>query len=363
MPSNQYVTIVGGGIIGLACAWQLHRRGCVVTVIDAAPESREASWAAAGMLAPHNEGDELDDIWAFGAASLARWPDFLREADLEPAALDFRTQGSLAVALDEAHLGHLEQRVDALLAAGVDAAMLDGAAVRECEAALGPTVVGGMLAPAGQVNPRLVTVALRSRLFTAGANLRFGTAVKAIHPDHVRLADGHQIAHHQVVLATGAWTPEMASLAGLALDGEPVKGQMVRVDLPDNTLTHFLHGIDSYLVPRQGQGLVVGSTMVTAGFDRSEDPEAIDDIIANAAALLPAVSNAPIVETWTGLRPRLARGRPCIDRVRDWLTIATGHFRNGILLAPGTADLVADLVADPHGERPAYAQALAFAET
>ena len=150
MAIHPYVTIVGGGIIGLSCAWRLHQSGCVVTVIDAAPESREASWAAAGMLAPHNEGESANHIWQFGAESLERWPSFLAEASIDAGAVDYRDHGSLAVATDEDSEAALQARAEWLQAAGVAAELIARDAVLATEPAVSPSVSSGLLAPAAR---------------------------------------------------------------------------------------------------------------------------------------------------------------------------------------------------------------------
>jgi glycine oxidase len=147
------------------------------------------------------------------------------------------------------------------------------------------------------------------------------------------------------VIASGAWTPSLAGASGIELRGEPVKGQLVRLQAPDGLLgRHVFAHQRAYLVPRAGSGVVIGATMVEAGFDRSEDPAAVAHLVEAARAVVPALREAPIAETWTGLRPRLAGGRPLIAAAAPGLIVATGHFRNGILLAPENAEAVLALV-------------------
>jgi glycine oxidase len=167
--------------------------------------------------------------------------------------------------------------------------------------------------------------------------------VRSIAGGAVGLDDGTTLAADLVVLASGAWTPALAQLVGLDLPGEPVKGQMLRLAAPDGLLHAFIHSPDLYLIARAGQGVVVGATMERAGFDLADDGAAVERLAAGARRLLPALAHAPVPETWTGLRPRLLHGRPVLARLDDTLVLATGHFRNGILLAPATADAVLDL--------------------
>jgi glycine oxidase len=325
------VAIVGGGIIGLACAWRLARNGHRVTLYDAAPEAREASWAAAGMLAPHHEATAPDALWRLGVASLGRWSDFAAELG-GAAALDLRAQGGLLPFVDPEDGVELATKRQFLTSAGIPFDDLSRAELAQQEPGLAHCD-GALRLPAAQVNPRRVTAALRRACAELGVDLRYNSAVTSL----TGLGD-------LTVLASGAWTPDLARVSGLTLPGEPVKGQLLRFAVAGSPLRSFVHSHHAYLVPRADEGLVVGSTMVWSGFDKSEDAAAIARLAANARRLLPALADAPIVETWTGLRPRLLSGLPVLARVRPDLVVATGHFRNGILLTPATADAVAELV-------------------
>lgn len=343
------VTIVGGGIIGLSCAWRLARDGWRVTLLDGAPEAREASWAAAGMLAPHHEAHGPGPLWRLGIDSLARWPGFVEDLGIAPTAVDLHLVGGLLPVLSDADATEVAARQEFLTTHGVAARWLDPAELRRHEPAITADCSGALLLPGGQVNPRLVCLRLQAAASAAGANIRYHTPVTAISANaanaangnsSVTIADGEVIPGDEVILASGAWTPGLAALAGVDLPGEPVKGQMLRLRAVNGLLSHFVHCQHAYLVPRAGLGLVVGATMVTAGFDKTDDPGAIERLAAGARRLVPALADAPIVEHWTGLRPRIAHGMPVITRVRPGLIVATGHFRNGVLLAPITAELV-----------------------
>ncbi len=346
MNGARRVTIVGGGIIGLSCAWALVRDGWRVTVLDGAPEAREASWAAAGMLAPHHEASGPGPLWRLGIDSLARWPTFVEDLGVSPTSVDLHLAGGLLPVLDPLDSEVVNERRRFLAAHDVPVRWLDADALRRYEPAITPTCSGALLLPGGQVNPRLVCARLQDAASARGAVIRYHTPVVALENGLVRLSDGEVIASDEVVLASGAWTPGLAALAGIELPGEPVKGQMLRLRAPDGLLRHFVHCHHAYLVPRAGLGLVVGATMVTSGFDRADDPAAIERLAAGARRLVPALADAPIVEHWTGLRPRIAQGLPVIARLRPGLIIATGHFRNGVLLAPVTAEAVRCLAAN-----------------
>jgi glycine oxidase len=336
---SRRAVVVGGGIIGLASAWRLALAGWRVVLLDAAPEAREASWAAAGMLAPHHEAEAPGPLWRLGVASLARWPRFAHELG-GASAIDYRDEGGLLPALDADDAQEVERKRAFLSAAGIANDWLDHAALERAEPALATTCSGALLLPAAQANPRLTCDRLRAACAATGVDLRFATPVAGMREGSVLTAAGERLVADEVVLASGAWTPDLARLAGLDLAGEPVKGQMLRLEADDALLRRFVHCHHAYLVPRRGQGVVVGSTMVWSGFARDEDPAAIARLATEARRLVPALADAAILERWTGLRPRLASGLPVIARVRPGLILATGHFRNGVLLTPITAAAV-----------------------
>ncbi|MDA3963874.1 MAG: glycine oxidase ThiO [Planctomycetota bacterium] len=343
--SSLRIAVVGGGIIGLACAWRLARDGHRVYVFDGAHEAREASWAAAGMLAPHNEAEEPGPLHVLGTESLERWPAFLSALDVDHGLVDFREHGSLIPIIDEIDEREVLRKQDYLSIAGIENHLLSRAEVLDQERSLTTAVKGALWLPAAQVNPRAVTQVLRERCAEAGVSLRYGIAVAGIAGGVVRPRFGSEVQVDRVVLASGAWTPHLATLVGLDLPGEPVKGQMALLGGADHLLKHFVHCRHAYCVPRAGSGVVIGSTMVRSGFDRSDDPDAVDDLVAGARRLFPALKRHELSESWTGLRPRLRGGLPMVAAI-DGVIVATGHFRNGVLLTPITAELVADIVAE-----------------
>lgn len=335
--SRLRIGVVGGGVIGLACAWRLAADGHQVVVFDGAPEAREASWAAAGMLAPHHEATSADAVWRLGASSLARWPTFAAALGVD---LDLHLQGGLLPLIDAGDETLLQEKLSFATSQGLSTRQLDADELKRIEPHLAAR--GALLLPGGHVDPRRLTTALRQACEQRGVELRYGSAVSAILPGGIQTRDALERCD-LTVLANGAWTPALARLAGISLVGDPVKGQLVRFGVADGILRHFVHCHHAYLVPRAGAGLVVGSTMVWSDFDKAEDTTAIDLLTAQARRLLPVLHDAPVVETWTGLRPRVGSGVPVIQRVHDDVIIATGHFRNGILLTPITADAVAEL--------------------
>ncbi|MEK7414886.1 MAG: FAD-dependent oxidoreductase [Planctomycetota bacterium] len=338
----QRVAVVGGGLIGLSCAWHLAKAGCQVQLYDASPESREASWAAAGMLAPHHEAETDTPLWRLCAASLDRWPEFLDGLGLGPAAVNWRAEGGWIRATSSDELSRLEAQLRWLRSAGVEVNRLSPAAVNRMCPGIDPGS-GALWLPGAQVDPRLVLNGLRQACVTAGVIMHAGARVERIDGCCVLLAGGTRHEHDEIVLASGAWTAALAALVGIDLPGEPVKGQLIRI-VSTRELPGFVRSGHYYLLTRRGGDVVVGATMVTSGFDRSEDPVAIATLAAWAAEVMPSLRGATLRESWTGLRPRLVGGQPVIRRMRPGLVIATGHFRNGVLLTPITGELVAAAV-------------------
>jgi len=334
------IAMVGGGIIGLACAWRLACEGVDVTLFDAATEAREASWAAAGMLAPHHEYDHDSPLWRFGRAGLDGWPAFLVALGVTPEDVDFHRCHGLIPILDASDEREANARERFLCAMDVACRRLNRATL---PAILAPDITAGLAIPAAHVNPRLVTAVLRQRCAALGVHLRYDDPVIGLSGTTVSSTHSTTTFDH-VVLASGAWTPALATLADLPLRGEPIKGQLLRFATANDVLQGFIHSRHAYIVPRRDHGVVIGATMVDSGFDKRQDDSAIAALATAARRLLPELAHAAIVETWTGLRPRLSHGLPVIANPRPGMTVATGHFRNGILLTPITADCVAALV-------------------
>lgn len=337
------IVVIGGGLIGISCAWHLARDGHRVLLCEASAAPREASWAAAGMLAPHHEAEDDGPLWRLCVAGWEYWPEFLRELGAAAAALDWRAGGGWIRAWDAAELAQLERRHAWLRAAGVEVQRWSPAALARACPGLDPGA-GALWLPGGQVDPRRLLERWRAALAALGVEERSGRPVLALSAGEVRLADGERLSADAVVLASGAWTPRLAAWAGLELPGQPVQGQLVRLAGPCR-LPGFVREGARYLLSRSDGSVVVGATMAERGFDRSEDPQAVAELAAWARRVVPSLGASAITESWTGLRPRLAHGLPVIARVRPDLWVATGHFRNGVLLAPLTGRLVADLLA------------------
>ena len=338
--------IVGGGVIGLACAWELRRRGLTVTLIERGRPARESTWAAAGVIAAHHYGAGPGPLFDLLRRSLAAYPEFLENVAAD--GVDWRTEGILAVARTDQEAAELEARISWLNEADYEAESLTPSALRELEPLCTGSVTMAALFPAdASLDPRLLGAALEQAVRSAGVDVLTDAPAISIEVSGGRatgvcLSDV-VVSAPAVLLAAGAWCAGLAP--GFRLPVRPSKGQMcaVRAEGPHRAI-NFPEGI---IVPRRDGRVALGATQEDVGFDAHIDPDAIRQLQADSAALVPGLADAEIVETWMGFRPQSADGFPVIGPTPvDGLVVATGHFTKGIALAPVTAELVADLVCD-----------------
>jgi glycine oxidase len=350
------VAVVGAGMIGTAIAWRCAQRGLRVTMID--PEPERGAWnTAAGLLAPITElqYDETA-LLRLNVASATRYPAFdaeLRESTGLPTG--YARRGTLAVAWDAADLAALRDLHAFGEELGVEANLLTPAELRTLEPALAPGLPGGMLAPDDhQVTPRLLHAALLAAAQQCGARVIAATATIATSANRVtgvQLSDGSQLDAATVVLAAGAWSATVDGVPDAVRPPvRPVKGQTVRLQLAVPAIAHVVRGTVKgnpiYLVPRDGGEVVLGASVEEAGFDQTPRAGAVYELLRDAQTVLPELGEAQLLEVCTGLRPGSADNAPHIGPCDvDGLVIATGHYRNGVLLAPVTADAVAEYIA------------------
>jgi glycine oxidase len=347
--------VVGGGVIGLGIAWRATHAGMTVTVVDEAP-GRGASWAAAGMLAPVTElhyGE--DELLALNLASAARWPSFaaeVEEASGQPVG--YRPGGTLAVARDADDNAALEDLYRFQLRCGLDVQRLRSRECRQLEPGLHPSIRGGVLAAGDhQVDNRALVLALLGACERAGVRMLAGRVAELATQDDrvtgVVLAGGEARSAGTVVLAAGCWSGGLGGLAAEALPPvRPVKGQLLYLRGPaDQPLcSRNVRGLEVYVVPRGDGRVVVGATVEEQGFDTTVTAGAVHDLLRAALELLPDAAELELTETVVGLRPGSPDNAPMLGPAGpEGLVVATGHYRNGILLTPVTADAVAELLA------------------
>jgi glycine oxidase len=355
------VVVIGAGVIGLASAWRAAQRGLRTLVVDAGEPGTGATGAAAGMLAPVTEatfGEE--QLLALNLESASRYRDFIAELEQE-ADLDtgYRPCGTLAIATDRDEAELLRQLHRFQRSLGLEAEWLRGSECRKLEPGLAPGVAGGIRSGIDhQVNPRALSVALVRALEHANADLRTRTAaapvVEGERVGGVELESGERVASGQVVVAAGWRSGAIASLPAPArVPVRPVKGQILRLRGPaaPPVAGRVVRTPEVYVVPRADGELIVGATVEERGPDETVTAGGVLELLRAAYEALPGVAELELVEAAAGLRPAAPDNKPIVGRGRlDGLVWATAHWRHGILLAPVTADGVAELLAG--GELP-----------
>lgn len=358
---NPDVLVVGGGVIGTAVAWRAAvRNGQAVTIVDPGTDADKASLVAAGMLGPVSEslfGEE--NLLALNLLAVARFGEF--NSELEAAAgrpTGLRTEGTLSVAYDSGDLAALTRLADFRRGIGLRAQLLGARECRGLEPFLAPGVSGGLLAPGDlSVDNRRYMRALREAVARAGVRVVPGTAT-AIEGGAVTLATGEVITAKSVVVAAGWGTSAIDGVPARVRGAiRPVKGQILRLRHPGGlppvitrTIRALVRGHDLYLVPRADGELVVGATQEERD-DTDATAGAVHDLLRDAMTALPAISELILAEVSVGLRPGSADNGPIVGTVGDGMIVATGHFRNGILLSAATADAVAALLRGEEPER------------
>jgi glycine oxidase len=346
--------VVGGGVIGLGIAWRAARSGLSVTVVDRSG-GRGASWAAAGMLAPVTEvhyGER--PLLGLNLAAAARWPGFAAEVeDATGRPVGYRPAGTLAVARDTDDNAALEDLYRFQLRCGLQVERLRSRECRQLEPGLAPGIRGGVLAPGDhQVDNRALVEALLVACQRADVRVVEGRVAElAVEGDRVTgvvLGDGERLAAGAAVLAAGCWSGGLGGVAAEVVPVRPVKGQLLYLRGPaDQPLCHRnVRGLEVYVVPRGDGRVVVGATVEEQGFDTRVTAGAVADLLRAALELLPDVAELELAETVVGLRPGSPDNAPMLGPAGpEGLVVATGHYRNGILLTPVTADAIAELLA------------------
>jgi glycine oxidase len=359
------VVVAGGGVIGTAIAWRAAAAGLDVVLVD--PEQgHAASLVAAGMLAPVSEALFGEDaLLRLNLLAVGRFGSFA--AELEEATghqVGLRREGTLAVAYDPGDYAALIRLTAFRRSAGLDAEELDSRACRKLEPFLTPDVHGGVLFPGDwSVDNRRYVAALgdaaRSAKVRCVRDRVLEVQVRDGQVRGVRLADGGDIGAAHVVVAAGCWSGAVAGLPdALRTVVRPVKGQLLRLRHPagmppviSHTIRAIVRGTDVYLVPRADGELVVGATQEERGPDQTVTAGAVHDLLHDAMSVLPVTSELILAETCAGLRPGTPDNGPVVGRCGpDELLLATGHYRNGILMSPVTADAAVALLA---GQAPA----------
>ncbi|MFF0302077.1 glycine oxidase ThiO [Streptomyces sp. NPDC004562] len=363
------VLVVGGGIIGLVTAWRAAQRGFATALVDPEPGGGAAQ-VAAGMLAAVTElhyGEQT--LLGLTLDSARRYPDFAAElADLTGDALGYRRCGTLTVALDADDRAHLRELHALQTRSGLDSEWLTGRECRRLEPMLAPGVRGGLRVDGDhQIDPRRLTGALLEACERAGVTFHRAWAerldVTADRATGVTTTDGTALRADRVVLAAGSLSGRLAGVPDdVRPPVRPVKGQVLRLTVPrglapflSRTVRAMVRGSQVYLVPRESGELVVGATSEEQGWDTTVTAGGVYELLRDAHELVPGITELPLTETRAGLRPASPDNAPLLGPTAlDGLLLATGHHRNGVLLAPVTGDALAHVLTT--GELPDVAR-------
>lgn len=363
------VLVVGGGLIGLVTAWRAAQRGLATAVVDPEPGGGAAR-VAAGMLAAVTElhfGEET--LLGLNLESARRYPDFAAElTEATGQDLGYRQCGTLAVALDADDRAHLRELHALQRRSGLASEWLNGRDCRRLEPMLAPGVRGGLRVDGDhQIDPRRLAAALLTACERAGVvfHRRWAgeLAVTGDRATGVRTDDGEELAAGRTVLAAGSLSGRLKGLPEeVRPPVRPVKGQVLRLTVPpryapflSRTVRAVVRGSHVYLVPRENGELVVGATSEELGWDTTVTAGGVYELLRDAHELVPGITELPLTETLAGLRPGSPDNAPLLGPADlDGLLLATGHHRNGVLLAPVTGDVMAHVLTT--GELPDVAR-------
>jgi glycine oxidase len=342
------VTIAGAGVVGCAIAYELAARGARVRVLDSRVPGGGATRASAGILAPYIEGHDKT-LLSLGLRSLGMYKDFVARVTADSGEdIEYERNGTIQVAssLDDAN--QLKRAARALGDASVERRLLDAVEVRRIEPAVTADAVAGLLIPchghvaAGDLTRALVAAAMRH-----GATFDVGSAVAIEGGRAARVrTSGEVIESDAVIVAAGSWSTSVEGVSARPETIKPIRGQLLQLRLPERPASHVIWGTECYLVPRRDGAVLVGATMEDVGFDERATSAGVQQLLDRALALMPALRDAAFDEVRVGLRPKTADELPAVgaSSTMPHVFYATGHYRNGVLLAPLTARLVADLV-------------------
>lgn len=343
------VVIVGGGVVGLASAYELARAGAKVTLLEYGKTGMQATNAAAGMLAPLIEAADAGPMLRFGLRALREYPALVQELEREAGfALEYRADGILKVAFDDAGLAHLHRRFGWQRELGLPIEALDAKTCHELEPRLSERITGGVFSSnEASISSQLLALALERAAIAHGATIRNGAPVTGFQTNADRVTAVRSrdatFACDTVVIAAGARSGQIARMLRLALPVRPVRGQMIALGGMQAPIRHIVWGPGGYLVPRVNGLVFAGATIEDVGFRRRTTHAGELAMRSMAGRLVPQLKAATVHFAWAGLRPGSPDDLPMIGPVPRWANViaATGHYRNGILLGPLTGRLIA----------------------
>jgi glycine oxidase len=348
--------VIGAGVIGCAIAWRLGQAGMRVLVVERGRIGGEASHAAAGMLAPSAEAEGASEFFNLTVASHAIYADFARELKASSGVdVEYRDEGTLYLALTEEDEEELGRRWQWLHEAGLNVKRLNAGCALKLEPLLNQTLRFALKFPGDhQVDNRRLMTALHGAARNEGVEFRTHTEARELLTESVAgrsrivgvMTARGEIHARTVVIAAGSWSSLLRCDEAQRFEVEPARGQMAAIEMPAPAARHVIYSRRGYLVPRLSGYLIAGSTTERAGYDKRVTAGGVASIIKNAIEIMPCVAGQAVVETWAGLRPRAPDDLPILgaDPRVEGLIYATGHYRNGILLAPITARAIGELI-------------------
>jgi glycine oxidase len=356
--STYDVAVIGGGAIGASIAFELAAEKLRTVLFDRQEPGREASWAAAGMLSPAPHVPEDAALTPLGNESLRIYPDFVaRIEDASGVPTHFERDGALELFFGEGSEIECERSIAENVRLGVRCEAVRLEQARELERSMNPRVRAAMWFPEeATIEPRQLMDSLLTAAQRGGVEVRANSAVTNLICEGGRccgvVTDGEKIQAKHVIVAAGCFCPtitEDKSGRNETLERyaptHPVRGQMIALHAPGTRLRRVLRSKGSYVVPRQDGRIVAGSTLENVGFEKNVSTDGVRKIFESARELVPSLEGAEIIETWAGLRPGTPDGLPILGATEvEGLLIATGHYRNGILLAPITAKLIREWI-------------------
>ena len=356
------VVVIGGGLMGCCVAYRLAKEGTRVLVLERSIPGAEASSAAAGILGPAVESFDNALALQLGRQSRELHAVLSDELD-EQFGIDvgFRRCGVIKVAFSEEELAELDEQASSLQVQGVRCERWSPEELLHQEPRSNPDAKGALNIPEdAQVEPKKLLSAVALGAEREGVTFRTGSTVKAVDVKDgrvrgVKLAE-EVIEAEQVVAAAGSWT---TLIPGLPFDAEtifPVRGQMIATQTRPPVFRRVVFGADGYVVTRPDGRVLCGSTMERVGFERGITFGGMTDVIRKATRIAPGLRSASIVDHWSSFRPGTPDGLPLVGETTiQGLLVASGHYRNGILLAPLTAELIADAISGKPQSREAQA--------
>ncbi|WP_130470326.1 glycine oxidase ThiO [Candidatus Magnetaquicoccus inordinatus] len=341
------VLIVGAGVMGCACAYRLLQAGLQVTVLEKALPGVESSAAAAGILGAQSEVAGAGPFFELCLASRELFADFVQELqELTDIAIGYERSGVLEVALD-ANEGHLAAgRVEWMLERGLRVEILNREEALRLEPALQPTLIGANYYPDDhQLDPDRLMRALTAAVVRLGGQFLSGVQALSLASAEGRVLGIHSerglLSAAAVVIAGGAWSSRLPGIPRLRTSVQPVAGQIVQLESRPAFFRHVVYGFKGYIVPRSDGRVLLGSTLEDRGFDKAVTCEGLHRITGMAMAMVPALQQARLERTWSGLRPATGDNLPLLGAgPLPGLYFATGHYRNGILLTPISAEVI-----------------------